>query len=68
MLTPARRLYERYEVTPMIYVCTICGYEYDPEVGDPDNGIAPGTTFDELPEDWECPECGVGKEDFEPKE
>ena len=42
------------------YVCTVCGYEYDPEVGDPDNGIAPGTAFEDLPEDWVCPLCGVG--------
>lgn len=47
------------------YECTICGYVYDPEVGDPENGIAPGTPFDELPEDWVCPLCGVGKEDFD---
>ncbi|MDY0117120.1 MAG: rubredoxin [Sulfurimonadaceae bacterium] len=48
------------------YVCTVCGYIYDPEVGDADSGIAPGTSFEDLPEDWVCPECGVGKEDFEP--
>ncbi len=46
------------------YVCDVCGYEYDPEVGDPDNGIAPGTSFEDLPEDWVCPVCGVGKDDF----
>lgn len=46
------------------YTCNICGYEYDPSVGDPDNGIAPGTAFDDLPADWVCPVCGVGKEDF----
>ena len=40
------------------YVCELCGYVYDPTVGDPDNGIAPGTEFDELPEDWVCPLCG----------
>lgn len=50
------------------YVCGPCGYEYDPEVGDPDNGIAPGTAFEDLPEDWVCPICGVGKEEFEPAE
>ena len=48
-----------------IWICTICGYEYDPEVGDPDNGIEPGTAFEDLPEDWVCPLCGAGKEDFE---
>ena len=47
------------------WICTICGYEYDPEVGDPDNGIEPGTAFEDLPEDWVCPLCGAGKEDFE---
>jgi rubredoxin len=47
------------------YVCTVCGYEYDEVAGDPDNGIAPGTTFDNLPEDWVCPLCGVGKDQFE---
>ncbi len=47
------------------YRCTICGYIYDPEVGDPDSGIEPGTPFEELPDDWTCPICGASKEDFE---
>lgn len=47
------------------WVCTVCGYTYDPAVGDPSNGIAAGTTFESLPEGWVCPECGVGKEFFE---
>ena len=47
------------------YVCTACHYVYDPEVGDPDNGIAAGTAFEDIPEDWVCPVCGVGKEDFQ---
>ncbi len=47
------------------YLCTACGYVYDPEVGDPDAGIAPGTSFEDLPDDWVCPLCGVGKELFE---
>lgn len=47
------------------YVCTICGYIYNPEKGDTDNGIAPGTPFKELPDTWVCPVCGVGKEMFE---
>lgn len=47
------------------YECMICGYIYDPEVGDPDNSVAPGTAFENLPEDWVCPDCGAGKEDFE---
>jgi len=46
------------------YICEVCGYEYDPETGDPDNGIAPGTAFEDLPEDWVCPLCGVGKDEF----
>lgn len=45
--------------------CSACGYIYDPEVGDPDNGIDAGTSFDELPEDWVCPVCGVDKDMFE---
>lgn len=45
--------------------CTICGYVYDPEVGDPDGGIAPGTSFEDIPDEWVCPECGVGKDMFE---
>lgn len=49
------------------YVCTVCGWIYDPAVGDPENGIAPGTSFADLPEDWFCPECGVGKDMFEPE-
>jgi rubredoxin len=48
------------------YECTVCGYIYDPSKGDPDSGIAAGTTFEDLPDDWECPVCGAGKEDFEP--
>jgi len=48
----------------MIYVCDVCGYEYDPAQGDPDNGIAPGTPFDEIPDDWTCPLCGVDKTNF----
>ncbi|MBQ3834370.1 MAG: rubredoxin [Elusimicrobia bacterium] len=47
------------------FKCTVCGYEYDPAKGDPDNGIAPGTPFDKLPEDWVCPVCSVGKDVFE---
>ena len=47
------------------YVCTVCGYIYDEEVGDPDNGVAPGTKFENVPEEWVCPLCGVPKSDFE---
>jgi rubredoxin len=48
------------------WVCTICQYVYDPEQGDLDNGIAPGTSFEDLPDSWVCPLCGVGKESFGP--
>jgi len=47
------------------YRCTVCGYVYDPEKGDPDSGIKPGTAFEELPDDWVCPVCGVSKDQFE---
>ncbi len=46
------------------YLCEPCGYIYDPEVGDPDGGIAAGTPFENIPEDWVCPVCGLGKEYF----
>ncbi len=46
------------------YVCDVCGYVYDPAVGDPDSGIAPGTPFADIPDDWCCPECGVDKSQF----
>ena len=45
--------------------CTACGYVYDPAVGDPENGVPPGISFEDLPEDWVCPQCGVGKEFFQ---
>lgn len=48
--------------------CLICGWVYDPAVGDPDNGIAPGTKWEDLPDDWVCPVCGVGKDQFEETE
>ena len=47
------------------YRCTVCGYIYDPAVGDPDHGINAGTKFEDLPSGWVCPECGVGKDMFE---
>jgi len=47
------------------YVCQVCGYVYDPAAGDPDNGIEPGTSFEDLPDDWTCPVCGAGKDEFE---
>ncbi|CAN90495.1 MULTISPECIES: rubredoxin [Sorangium] len=48
------------------YRCLVCGFVYDPGVGDPDTGIAPGTSFEDLPDSWMCPECGATKADFEP--
>lgn len=50
------------------YECTVCGYIYDPEQGDLDNGIEPGTPFEQLPDDWVCPECGASKDEFQPLE
>ncbi|NQS70885.1 MAG: rubredoxin [Desulfobulbaceae bacterium] len=47
------------------YVCVLCGYEYDPEAGDPDSGVPAGTSFADLPDDWTCPLCGAGKDQFE---
>ncbi len=50
------------------YVCNVCGYVYDPAVGDPDGNIPAGTPFEDLPDDWTCPICGSGKEEFSPEE
>lgn len=47
------------------YICIPCGYIYDPEVGDIDGDIAPGTAFEDIPDDWQCPICFVGKDEFE---
>lgn len=47
------------------YICTVCDWVYDPEIGDPEHGIPAGTKFEDLPDDWVCPLCGVGKEDFD---
>ena len=47
------------------YICQLCGYKYNPRVGDEENDIEPETEFDELPSDWTCPLCGAGKDDFE---
>lgn len=50
------------------YACIVCGYIYDPAIGMPDEGIAAGTAFEDIPDSWVCPDCGVGKADFEPLE
>ncbi len=47
------------------YVCTVCGYVYDPANGDPDNGVAAGTAFADIPDTWTCPVCGASKDEFE---
>jgi len=47
------------------YLCIVCGYIYDEELGMPDEGIAPGTRWEDVPDDWACPDCGVNKDDFE---
>lgn len=49
-----------------MYECTVCGYVYDPEIGDPEGDIEPGTSFTDIPDDWVCPICGVEKSEFEP--
>lgn len=48
------------------YKCLVCDYVYDPAAGDPANGVAPGTDFEDIPDDWVCPVCGVPKDQFEP--
>ena len=50
------------------YTCSVCGYVYDPAVGDPDSGVAAGTAFENIPANWLCPVCAVGKEMFEPEQ
>lgn len=50
------------------YTCQVCGYVYDPAAGDPENGVAPGTAFADLPDDWTCPVCGADKSQFEPED
>ena len=47
------------------YKCSVCGYIYDPAMGDPDNNVAPGTPFEKLPDDWNCPICGATKQEFD---
>ena len=48
------------------YVCDVCGWVYDPEQGDPDNGVEAGTAFEDIPDGWICPDCGVGTDEFSP--
>lgn len=58
----------RHEGKIMKYRCILCSYVYDPAVGDPDNGVEPGTAFEDLPDTWVCPDCGADKDQFEPVE
>lgn len=57
-----------YDEEPKKYKCTVCGYIYDPMKGDPTQGIYPGTPFEDLPSNWKCPRCKVGKDKFVPVE
>jgi flavin reductase (DIM6/NTAB) family NADH-FMN oxidoreductase RutF/rubredoxin len=66
-IAPESKGTEKKEGTAMKkYRCTVCGYVYDPEKGDPDGGIKPGTAFEQIPDDWVCPVCGAPKSAFEP--
>ncbi len=66
--TDQKTVTEKEEVDSMKkYVCSVCGHNYDPAAGDPDSGVAPGTAFEDIPDDWVCPVCGVGKDMFEPE-
>ena len=62
--SPAIALHPQGERTPSIWTCGVCGYTYDPELGDPAGGVAPGTLFEDLPDDWVCPVCGAPKSEF----
>jgi rubredoxin len=70
----ARIGYKRYnttiqgDVTMQKWICIGCDYIYDPAVGDADSGIVPGTPFEDIPEEWTCPQCGLMKDMFEPYE
>ena len=56
--------YEMEELKVAKYVCTVCNWVYDEEIGCPESGVAPGTKWEDVPEDWVCPFCGVGKDEF----
>jgi flavin reductase (DIM6/NTAB) family NADH-FMN oxidoreductase RutF/rubredoxin len=58
---------QRSDAQMQKYVCQVCGYVYDPAAGDPDNGVEPGTAFEDVPADWVCPVCGAAKDQFEPE-
>jgi rubredoxin len=61
-----RRERDEQETIMPKWRCTLCDYIYDPELGDPDAGVEPGTAFEDLPDDWVCPDCGAEVDDFEP--
>ena len=63
-----RTLMDKEDFFMKKYVCDVCGYIYDPAEGDPDNGVAAGTAFEDIPESWVCPLCGVGKDQFSVEE
>ena len=63
---PSVRLTALLNPTMKKYVCSVCGYVYDPEKGDPADGIEAGTPFESLPDDWVCPVCGASKDQFDP--
>lgn len=63
--SPVNTYNNKEKVIYMKYVCIICGYAYDEDLGDLDNGIDPETMWDDLPDDFECPVCGVSKDEFE---
>ncbi len=64
MVNKITKTHIKYNKIMKKYTCEPCGYEYDPEMGDIDNGVEPGTSFEELSEDWVCPVCGLGKDVF----
>jgi rubredoxin len=62
-----RNTKKKGEMKMQKYVCSVCGYVYDPAEGDMDHGVQPGTSWDKVPEDWVCPVCGVNKDQFNPE-
>ena len=65
---PFARLSPVEAATTQMWICESCGFIYDPDEGDPDGGIPPGTPFEAIPDDWLCPVCGARKRDFSPYE
>jgi rubredoxin len=67
LITARKILKKKLKRRQEMYECTICGYVYDPEKGDPENGVTPGTPFSDIPDSWICPICGAGKDMFQAK-